>query len=70
MNEDTCILVDFANIHWPNLREQKACLIQVLDDRAELYCDNTDDPLEAILAVIDYIQDEARKSLGTKVVFG
>lgn len=60
--------VDVSNVNWNLLRKQKLTLLNVIfpdkikKSQLEL--------LDGLLEFIDYIQDEAEKTLGRDVVFG
>jgi hypothetical protein len=55
------ILIDMSTVDWKLLRRQKRQLVDSI-----LHPDTK----EGLLSLLDYIQDEAAKVLGDKVVFG
>lgn len=59
--------LDINTIDWAELEQQKLSLVKVAWDKTSPQHDAHH--LEGILSLLDYIQDEAAKVLGDKVVF-
>ena len=61
------ILIDLSMVDWELLRAQKASLITMGGGSDSILCT---EHIDGLLALIDYIQDEAEKQTNTKTVFG
>ena len=61
------LLIDLSNVDWKLLREQKRGLVEIgfKPDNAKY-----NDVTNGLLNLIDHLQDETEKQLGSKKVFG
>lgn len=61
------LLIDLTNVDWKLLRTQKRAIVDIgYKPGTEKY----KEAVEGLLCLIDHIQDEAEKQIGSKAVFG
>ena len=58
-----------SHVDWKLLREQKRCLVDVVNDRA-IVTATQKEMLEGLINLLDAIQDEATEELSEETVFG
>lgn len=61
------VFVDVSNVNWRELSDQKATLVFIR--RVYQSGSSIDEDLSGIIHLLDYIQDEAAKTLGEEIVF-